>query len=282
MKHLVPQRRLLAGRSSQPDDPWIRFNIRRHEGEHGCSGEEVGAACLRQWQRVHHEGVLRSDVAAGHAVSAPRARGLRDPRRVFAGRREGDGQRRAIALFAEGIGEHRERPVLLGLLPVACVNSEQGTCLLEPLIEVVGISPDLVRPSLVAKICPMRSRRDIRVDQRSATEPASHEDVHCLADPDIEQRVRIPDWVVSIRAMEPDMTGDVTQIDREVAECIFAPALEDYDVATVAGETGGGNAPPVSRTHDRDIDVGEDGLAADFGEVGLRAGVIDQRLDGLR
>jgi len=78
------------------------------------------------------------------------------------------------------------------------------------------------------------------------------------------------------------MTGDVTQIDREVAECIFAPALEDYDVATVAGETGGGNAPPVSRTHDRDIDVGEDGLAADFGEVGLRAGVIDQRLDGLR
>ena len=73
--------------------------------------------------------------------------------------------------------------------------------------------------------------------------------------------------------MEAHVTRGMAEIDRKVARRIFAAAFEDHDPTIRPREAGGGDASPVSRSHDCDIDLGE---------VRLWGSVVDQRLDWVR
>src|SRR5262245_32782252 len=127
-------------------------------------------------------------------------------------------------------------------------------------MERTSLLADLAGPGGLAELLVVRLRRDVRVDQRGAAEPTANQNVHVVADPDVEERVRISGGLVGVGELKSNVPRDLAQTDGELAQREFAAALENHYAAIVSSQACCGDAAAVSGAHDGEIDLGESRL----------------------
>ena len=205
---------------------------------------KISAPCARRIREVgHRHGVLGADVAAGAAIAAQRAGRLRDARRVHS-LIEAHHHGRCDRCFAEACARRFERAKfaeLAGLRVTRGTKHRRGA--LESLREQ-PVAAHLLGPGRIGEHARVGLKRNARIDEGAAAEPAADQHVDVRAEPEIEQPSARAG--AHLAAVQLQLAAKLRQAARELAGEKLLALLDDADALAGARQPRGRDATAIA------------------------------------